>query len=134
MPGCWPGGTFGAGLAVTPGVKRLPPVGFTPFSVGVGAAALDGDVVAVVVDVDEGACSPLEPQAVAKPPIAISAAPPAIATTSRLSLTVITMFVLFVPSFLVVPVHAWRFGWGGRRFDVRCEQVAAGGVDALLRR
>jgi hypothetical protein len=93
IPGCCPGGTLGAGVAVTPGVKRLPPVGLTPFSVGVGAGALDGDVVAVVVDVDDGACSPVLLQAVAKPPIAINAAPPAIAITSRLSLTVFTMLV-----------------------------------------
>ena len=77
----------------------MPPVGLTPFSVGVGAAALDGDVVVVVVkiDVDDGVCSPLVPQAVANPPIPINDAPPAIAISARLSLRVITMFVLFVP-------------------------------------
>ena len=32
-----------------PGVKRLPPVGLTPFSVGDGGAALDDGVVVVVV-------------------------------------------------------------------------------------
>ena len=83
---------------MTPGVKRLPPVGLTPFSVGVGAAALDGDVVVVVVEVDEGACSPLLPQAVARPPIAISAAPKPIAITRLLSLTVFTMLIPFVVS------------------------------------
>ena len=119
-------------MAVTPGVNRFPPDGLTPFSVGAGAAALDGDVVAVVVVVDvDGACSPLDPQAVAKPPIAISAAPQAIAITSRLSLLVITMLVPFV---LVVPVNARRFGRCGRRLDVRREQVAAGWVDDLFRR
>src|SRR5690349_12399655 len=127
MPGCWPGGTFGAGLAVTPGVNRFPPVGLTPFSVGVGAAALDGEVVVVVV-VDDGDCSPLLPQAVASPPIAISAAT---AITKRLSLTVITVLIPFVS---VVPVNARRFRRRGRRLDVRCEQVAAGGIDTLLRR
>lgn len=100
MPGCWPGGTFGAGLAVTPGVNRLPPVGLTPFSVGEGGAALDGGavvvVVVVVVVVDDGACLPLVLQAVAKPAIEISAAPPATATLNRLPLTVITMLVPFV--------------------------------------
>jgi hypothetical protein len=98
IPGCWPGGTLGAGFAVTPGVNRLPPVGFTPFSVGAGAAALDGDVVAVVVDVVDGACWPLLPHAVAKPAIATSAAPPATTILNQLSLTVFTMLVLFVRS------------------------------------
>jgi hypothetical protein len=46
IPGCCPGGTFGAGVAVTGGVKRLPPVGLMLFSVGDGAGA---DVVVVVV-------------------------------------------------------------------------------------
>ncbi len=83
IPGCCPGGTFGAGEAVTPGVNRLPAVGLMLFSVGAGAAALDGDVVAVVVVVvpDDGACSLPLPHALATAPIAISAAPQAIAIT-----------------------------------------------------
>jgi hypothetical protein len=96
MPGCWPGGTLGAGLAVTPGVKRLPPVGLTPFSVGDGGAALGGDVVVVVVVVDVDGPWLLLPHAVANPPNAISAAPAATAILNRLSLTVITVLVLFI--------------------------------------
>jgi hypothetical protein len=100
MPGCWPGGTFGAAGAVTPGVNRLPPVGLTPFSVGAGAA-LDGGadvvvVVVVVVVVLDGACWPPLLQAVARPASATSAAPLANAILNRLSLTVITMLVPFV--------------------------------------
>ena len=93
MPGCWPPGTFGAGLAVTPGVNRLPPVGLTPFSVGVGVAALVGgaDVVVVVVVVVVDGAWLLLLQAVARPAIATSAAPVATAILNRLSLTVFTM-------------------------------------------
>jgi hypothetical protein len=57
MPGCCPGKTVAAGGALTPGVNKLAPVGLTLFSVGAGAAVLDGDdvVVVVVVVVVEGA-------------------------------------------------------------------------------
>src|SRR5258708_38416683 len=59
MPGCCPGGTAGAGGALTPGVNRLPPVGLRLFSVGAGV--LDGDdVVVVVVAVVDGVWSGLE--------------------------------------------------------------------------
>jgi hypothetical protein len=53
-------------------VKRFPPVGLMPFSVGAGGAALDDGVVVtvVVVEVVDGVCcSPLLPQA-ANVPIA----------------------------------------------------------------
>lgn len=79
---------------MTPGVNRLPPVGLTPFSVGVGAAAL-GDVVVVVVVVVEGASPPLFPQALAKAPIAISAEPLATTIRRRLIRPVYTIHVLF---------------------------------------
>jgi hypothetical protein len=62
-------------------VKRLPPVGLTPFSVGDAGAALDGVVVVVVVvEVVEGACCPLVPHAVANAPIAINSEPLAMVT------------------------------------------------------
>jgi hypothetical protein len=64
-----------------------------PFSVGVGAELGGGAVVVVVVVVVvDGACSLLL-HAVARPAIAISAAPLAIAILNRLSLTVLTMLV-----------------------------------------
>jgi hypothetical protein len=43
-----PGGSVGAGGAITCGVNKLPPVGLIPFSVG---ATVGGAVVAVVVAV-----------------------------------------------------------------------------------
>jgi hypothetical protein len=43
-----PGGSVGAGGAITCGVNKLPPVGLIPFSVG---ATVGGGVVAVVVAV-----------------------------------------------------------------------------------
>jgi hypothetical protein len=133
MPGCCPGDTFGAGTAVFPGVNRLPPVGLMTFSVGDGEVELDGDVVvAVVVDVD-GDGWPLLLQAVARPAIAISAAPQARVALNRLSLTVFTM-LRPIRQVSIVPVHAGRFGWRGRRLDAGCEQVAAGRADDLLRR
>jgi hypothetical protein len=111
-------------------VNKLPPVGLTPFSVGDGGTALDdGDVVVVVVVV-EGACPPLFPHALAKAPIAISAEPLATTIRRRLIRPVNTIHVLFVS---IVAVHAGRLGGCRRCLDVRCEQVAAGGVDALLR-
>ena len=92
----------------------MPPVGLTPFSVGDGGAALVGDVVVVVVvvvDVD-GPLLPL-PQAVARPPTAIRAAPAATATLNRLSLTVVTMLVLFVRSQLFRWTPGGSVGAGG---------------------
>jgi hypothetical protein len=92
----------GAGGAFTDGVNRLPPVGLMPFSVGDGGAALDGGavvavvVVVVVVVLVDGACSPLLLHAVARPAIAIRAAPLATAILNRLSVTVFTMLVPFV--------------------------------------
>src|ERR1700754_3834096 len=83
-----PGGSVGAGGALTPGVNRLPPVGLMPFSVGDGGVALDdgGVVVVVVVVVDgEGACSPLLPHPARSAPIAISAPPPTTAVKWRMN-------------------------------------------------
>jgi hypothetical protein len=60
----------GAGVAVTGGVKRLPPFGLRLFSVGAGGELAGGGavvVVLVVVVVDEGAWLPLVPQAAVKP-------------------------------------------------------------------
>ena len=111
-------------------MNRLPPVGLTPFSVGDGGAALDGDVVVVVVVVVEGACPPF-PHALAKAPIVISAEPVAATIRRRLIRPVNTIHILLVS---VVAVHAGRFGGRRRRFDAGGEQVATGGIDALLRR
>jgi hypothetical protein len=56
------------------------------FSVGDGGAALDGDVVVVVVVVDvAGACPPLLPQPASSAPIAISAPAPAAAIKRRIT-------------------------------------------------
>lgn len=64
---------------MTPGVNRLPPVGLTLFSVGVGAEAGDDVVViVVVVVVVDGPCA-LVPQAATKVLNAISAEPLAMA-------------------------------------------------------
>jgi len=83
IPGCCPGGTFGAGVAVTGGVKRLPPVGLMLFSVGDAGALLAGAslVVVVVVVVLDGLSPPPPPHAAVSAPIAMIAAPPA--TTPR---------------------------------------------------
>jgi hypothetical protein len=65
----------------------------TPFSVGAGAGAPDGDVVVVVVVVlvdDDGACCPLVPHA-ARVPIAISDDPTAIAVRRRLLWSILTV-------------------------------------------
>jgi hypothetical protein len=104
-------------------------VGLTPFSVGDGGAALDGDVVVVVVVVD-GACPPF-PHALAKAPITISAEPVATTIRRRLIRPMNTIHILFAS---IVSVHAGRFGGRWRRLDAGCEQVATGGVDALLGR
>jgi hypothetical protein len=93
-------------------VNRLPPVGLTPFSVGDGGAALDGDVVVVVVVVD-GACPPF-PHALAKAPIVISAEPAATTIRRRLVRPMNTIHILLVS---VVAVHAGGFGGRRRRFD-----------------
>jgi len=78
MPGCCPGGTVGAGGALTPGVNRLPPVGLMLFSVGADGAeaVLEGDDVVVLVVVD-GAWLPLVPHPALTAPIRTRAAPPA---------------------------------------------------------
>ena len=135
IPGCWPGGTFGAAGAVTPGVNRLPPVGLTPFLVGDGGAALNDGVVVVVVVVEvvEGVCCPPLPQA-AKVPISISTEAQAMAIRRRLVRPVFTIHVPFVIEVLIATVDAGRFGGRGRRQNLRREQVAAGWIDALLRR
>ena len=78
MPGCWPGGTVWAGGALTPGVNRLPPVGLMFFSVGAGAALLDGDdVVVVEVGVVGGAWLPLVPHPAVTTPMMTRATPAA---------------------------------------------------------
>lgn len=68
------------------GVKRLPPVGLMPFSVGDGGAALVGVVVVVVVVVDvEGAWPPLLPHPAVNAPITIRAPPPTAAIKRRVN-------------------------------------------------
>ena len=64
---------------MTPGVNRLPPVGLMLFSVGAGAAVLDGDVVVVVgvVVVVDGAWLALVPHPAVTAPMTTRAAPPA---------------------------------------------------------
>ena len=42
IPGCWPPGTLGAGVACTGGVNRLPPLGLMLFSVGEAGALFGG--------------------------------------------------------------------------------------------
>jgi hypothetical protein len=66
----------GAGVALTGGVKRLPPVGLMLFSVG------DGALVVVGVVVLEGLWEPLPLQAVSAP-IEMAAAMPIPAATRR---------------------------------------------------
>lgn len=74
---CVPGVAVGAGLAVTDGVNRLPPLGLIDFSVGVTADV----VVVVVVVVDEGVSGAFfsPPQPAVRPIMAMSAVPPAAA-------------------------------------------------------
>jgi hypothetical protein len=79
---------LGAGVAVTGGEKRLPPVGLMVFSVGETGALLEGVagvVVGVVVEVD-GASVPLPPQAAVNALSAIRAAPPTATATRRWTL------------------------------------------------
>ena len=71
-----PGGAVGAGGAYTGGVKLLPPVGFTCFSVG------ETDVVVVVVVLD-GAGASLPPQPAVNAPMAMIALPPATSASRR---------------------------------------------------
>jgi hypothetical protein len=72
------------GGAFTGGVNRLPPVGLMLFSVGVTGGATDVVVVVVVVVVVlDGLGLLLVPQPAVNPPIAIRAAPPAIAPRRR---------------------------------------------------
>jgi hypothetical protein len=85
IPGCCPGGTFGAGVAVTGGVNRLPPEGLMLFSVGAGALLAGAElVVVVVVVVLDGLPPPPPPHAAVSPPIAMIAAPPATTPRRRL--------------------------------------------------
>ena len=86
IPGCCPGGTFGAGVAVTGGVKRLPPVGLMLFSVGDAGALVAGAelVVEGVVVVLDGLSLPPPPHAAVSAPIAMIAAPPATTPRRRL--------------------------------------------------
>ena len=76
---------MGAGGALISGVKRLPPVGLMPFSVGDGGVALVGVVVVVVVVDVEGAWPPLLPHPAVNAPITISAPPPAAAIKRRVN-------------------------------------------------
>jgi hypothetical protein len=84
MPGCCPPGTFGAGVARTGGVNKLPPVGLMLFSVGAAAPDVEGVVVvvAVVVVVVSGAFCSLA-QAAVIAPIAMIAETPATAASRR---------------------------------------------------
>src|SRR5262249_29779644 len=88
IPGCWPGGTFGAGVACTGGVNRFPPVGLMLFSPGAGGApapvgvVVGVVVVVVVVVVVSGAFSSLAHAAVIAP-IAMMAERPATAASRR---------------------------------------------------
>lgn len=77
---CVPGVAVGAGLAVTDGVNRLPPLGLSDFSVGVTSWVV---VVVVVVVVDDGVSGAFfsPPQPAVRPIIAMSAVPPAAAVT-----------------------------------------------------
>ena len=70
---------FGAGVAVTGGVNRLPPVGLMLFSVGDGVAGASEVVVVVVVVVVvlDGLSLPPPPHAAVSPIIVMIAAPPA---------------------------------------------------------
>ena len=69
---------MGAGLAVTDGVKRLPPFGLSDFSVGVTADVVV-DVVVVVVDDGVSGAFFCSPQPAVRPIIAMRAVPPAAA-------------------------------------------------------
>src|ERR1700754_3443917 len=97
-----------------------------PFSVGDGAAALGDVVVVVVVEVVEGACSPLLPHPAANAVNAISAQPLATAIRRRLIRPVITIRVPFMLSgsrFELVPQSTYYF--------LRCTpggSVGAGGA------
>ena len=83
---CTPGGSVGAGGAMTGGVNRLPPVGLMLFSLGAGAGVAGEDVVVgvvvVVVEVSGAFCSSLAQDAV-NAPIATIATPPATAASRR---------------------------------------------------
>src|SRR5258705_12162718 len=88
-----PGGSVGAGGAITCGENKLPPVGLIPFSVGVGGgvvAVVVAVVVVVVVEVDgEGFWLVAHPATTQ--PIATRAAQPA-----RAILTPLTRFELMI--------------------------------------
>src|SRR5215213_8592859 len=86
MPGCWPGGTVGAGGALTGGVNRLPPVGLMLFSLGAGGApppVVAGVVAVVVVGVVVSGAFSSFAQAAVIAPIAMIAEAPEIATSRR---------------------------------------------------
>ena len=80
-----PGGSVGAGGAITCGVNKLPPVGLIPFSVG---ATVGGGVVAVVVVVVVEVAGDgfwLVAHPATTDPIATRAAQPARAILTRLT-------------------------------------------------
>jgi hypothetical protein len=136
IPGCWPGGTVGAGGALTPGVNRLPSVGLMLFSVAVGGAVVDGgDVVVVVVVVVEGAwLSLLHPAVTA--PSTTRAIPPMRVIRRRPMRFELIVDVLSVSGLVirrmvvarvqrlachlfVVTVNPGWLSWCGWRFDLR---------------
>ena len=83
-----PGGSVGAGGAITCGEKRLPPVGLIPFSVGdtVGGGVVAVVVVVVVVEVEgAGDGFSLVAHPASTEPIAARATQPARAILKRLT-------------------------------------------------
>src|SRR5215208_6968054 len=106
MPGCWPGGTVGAGGAYTGGVNRLPPVGLMLFSVGATGGAAGGEVVvgAVVVVVVEvsGAFSSSLAQDADKPTIVTIAKPPATAEKRRIIVVIPCIFSILMSCYQLI--------------------------------
>jgi hypothetical protein len=96
-----PGGSVGAGGAITCGENKLPPVGLIPFSVGdtVGGGVVAAVVVVVVVEVDGEGFS-LVAHPAATDPIATRAAQPARAILMRLTRFELMIHILsFLSSF-----------------------------------
>jgi hypothetical protein len=129
------------------GVNRLPSVGLRLFSVGAAGAALDGgavlDGVVVVVEgvvVVDGAWLPPLPHPAVSAPIAMRAAPPAIANMRRpirfeLIVNLLSVLARLVASLSpMISVNPRRFGRGWRRYHLGGEQVSTSGVEAFFRR